>query len=195
MKILIVVANAGEKSFNHAIADAAKGAMLAKGHEVILHDLYKEKFNPVLAALEISERSPSDKVVKKHCEELAGADGIIIIHPNWWGQPPAMLKGWVDRVIRQGVAYKFVENDKGEGVPVGLLKAKTALVFNTSNTPQKREEEEFGDPLETLWKKCIFGLCQIKNVYRKNYGVIVISTPEQRKEWLEDVKKTVSKFF
>jgi hypothetical protein len=53
----------------------------------------------------------------------------------------------------------------------------------------------FGDPLETLWKKCIFGLCGIKNLYRKNYGVIVISTPEQREKWLKDVIKTVNLVF
>lgn len=55
------------------------------------------------------------------------------------GQPPAILKGWVDRVIRAGVAYEFAEGDSGEGVPIGLLKAKSALVFNTSNTLEERE--------------------------------------------------------
>jgi len=45
--------------------------------------------------------------IKQHCEEIALVDGIVIVHPNWWGQPPAILKGWVDRVIRPGVAYEF----------------------------------------------------------------------------------------
>jgi len=45
------------------------------------------------------------------------------------------LKGWIDRIFRPGVAYEFNEGDKGEGIPVGLLKAKKAIVFNTSNTP------------------------------------------------------------
>jgi len=62
------------------------------------------------------------------------------------GQPPAVLKGWVDRVFRAGVAYKFLEGDKGDGVPVGLLKIRTAIVFNTSNTPPVREKKVFGDP-------------------------------------------------
>jgi len=54
-----------------------------------------------------------------------------VVHPNWWGQPPAILKGWIDRILRPGVAYQFLEGDAGEGVPVGLLKAETALIFNT----------------------------------------------------------------
>ena len=76
--------------------------------------------------------------------------------------PPAILKGWIDRVLRMEIAYRFVANDKGEGVPVGLLKARAAIVFNTANTPEDRERETFGDPLESLWKKCVFDLCGVK---------------------------------
>jgi len=109
--------------------------------------------------------------------------------------PPAILKGWIDRVIRAGVAYQFLEGDLGEGVPVGLLKADKVIVFNTSNTFEKREREVFGDPLENIWKKCIFGLCEIKNIHRKNYGVIITSTQEEREEWLKDVEETVNSIF
>ncbi len=66
--------------------------------------------------------------------------------------PPAILKGWVDRVIRPGVAYEFLEGDGGEGVPCGLLRARAVLVFNTGNTYLEREMKIFGDPLETIWK-------------------------------------------
>jgi len=119
----------------------------------------------------------------------------VIVHPNWWGQPPAILKGWIDRVLRCGVAYKFEEGDSGEGIPIGLLKAKAAVVFNTSNTPFEREQEVFTDPLQVLWKTCIFDLCGVKTFYRKMYGVIVTSTPEQRKSWLLDVRKIIRKYF
>ena len=78
-----------------------------------------------------------------------------------------MVKGWVDRVFRPGVAYEFEEDDSGEGVPIGLLRARAAVVFNTSNTPEEREQEVFGDPLETLWKTCIFDLCGVKEFHRQ----------------------------
>ena len=116
-------------------------------------------------------------------------------HPNWWGQPPAILKGWVDRVVRPGVAYEFREDDSGEGVPVGLLKAKSAVVFNTSNTYPERELAAFGDPLETIWRNCIFGLCGVGDFHRTTYGVAVTSTPAQRAFWLEDVQATVRRVF
>ena len=136
-----------------------------------------------------------DPVIAGHCKEIVSADGIIIVHPNWWGMPPAILKGWIDRVLRMEVAYRFVADDKGEGVPVGLLKAKAAIVFNTANTPDDRERTVFGDPLETLWKKCVFDLCGVKNVQRRTFSVVVTSTPEQRAQWLAEVRKIVSVHF
>lgn len=192
MQILVILGHPQKGSFNHAIADVTIQALQNKGHSFFFHDLYEEKFDPILPRTEIPNGASLDPVIQKHCSELSSAEGIIIIHPNWWGQPPAILKGWVDRVIRSGVAYKFAESDSGDGVPIGLLKAKSVLVFNTSDTPQERELKVFGDPLETLWKNCIWGLCGIENFYRKTYGVIITSTLEQRKAWLEDVRETVN---
>lgn len=170
-------------------------ALKDNGHEVIFHDLYLEGFDPMLKADEIQMEATLDPSISEHCTDLSLADGIIIIHPNWWGQPPAILKGWVDRVVRAGVAYEFVEGDSGEGVPIGLLKAKAALVFNTSNTPPQREQEIFGDPLEALWKKCIFGLCGVDPVYRYTFSVMVTSSADQRAAWLEEVKAVVGEYF
>ncbi len=195
MKISVILAHPDPKSFNHALADTVIKALKAKGHKVFFHDLYKEKFDPLLPAKEIPENARLPAIIKKHCEEIAEADGIVIVHPNWWGQPPAILKGWVDRVIRPGVAYEFLEGDSGEGVPNGLLKAKAALVYNTSNTKTRREKEVFGDPLETIWKNCIFGLCGITNFHRRMFNVIVTSTEKQRKIWLNHIQKDIHFFF
>ena len=105
-----------------------------------------------------------------------------------------MLKGWVDRIVRPGVAYEFDEVNSGEGVPLKLLRAKAALVFNMSNTPIKRELEVFGDPLETIWKNCVFGLCGVRNFYRRNFGVVITSNEEKRKQWLEEVREVVMRY-
>jgi NAD(P)H dehydrogenase (quinone) len=195
VKILVILGHPRKGSFNHAIADAAVESLLNYGHEVLFHDLYEEKFDPVLPYTEIPRDAPVDTYVREHCTEITESDGIIVIHPNWWGQPPAILKGWIDRVIRPGIAYGFVEGDAGEGVPVGLLKAKIAIVFNTSNTVREREVKIFGDPLETLWKNCIFDLCGVKTFYRRMFEVVVTSSMEQRKKWLEEVRQTVCRYF
>ena len=195
MIISIILAHPDSESFNHSIARKALEAIKANGHTVFYHDLYQEQFDPLLQTKEIANDAILPAVIKKHCDEIAAADGIIMVHPNWWGQPPAILKGWVDRVIRPGAAYEFLEGDSGEGIPNGLLKAKAALVFNTSNTETQREKDVFGDPLETIWKNCIFGLCGITNFRRRLFNVIVTSTEDRRRDWLIDVEKDINIFF
>jgi len=195
VKILIILAHPHQGSYNHAIAESAVRACKKNGYEVIFHDLYQENFPAVLPYSEIPKNAEVAAEVKKYCEELTRADGIIVVHPNWWGQPPAILKGYVDRVIRPGVAYEFAEGDSGEGIPIGLLPARAALVFNTANTPAQREIETFGDPLETLWKNCVFALGGVNNFYRRTFSVMVTSSAEQRREWLDEVAATVQRFF
>lgn len=195
MKIMVILGHPSKGSFNHAIANTVVETLLNNGHEVFFHDLYEENFDPITSSQEIPKGSSLEKVIEKHCNEISSADGIVIVHPNWWGQPPAILKGWIDRVLRPGVAYEFKEGDSGEGIPIGLLKAETALVFNTANTPRERELQVFGDPLERLWKNCIFDFCGVKNFYRKMFGVIVTSRLEERQVWLEEVREIVNMHF
>jgi NAD(P)H dehydrogenase (quinone) len=195
MQISVILAHPDPKSFNHAIAHMAVETIKSNGHKICFHDLYKEKFDPILHTKEMATDAELPDIIKKHCVEIAAADGIVIVHPNWWGQPPAILKGWVDRIIRPGVAYKFLEGDSGEGIPKGLLKAKVVLIFNTSNTKSKREKNVFGDPLETIWKNCIFGLCGVIRFHRRMFNVMVTSTEAQRKKWLESVVKDINKYF
>lgn len=187
----VILAHPDTASFNHAIADTVVGTLRNAGVRVNFHDLYRERFDPLLPAEEVPRDAVLPEPIETHCREIGAADLISIIHPNWWGQPPAILKGWVDRVIRPGVAYEFLEGDSGEGVPAGLLRAKLALVFNTSNTEVVREQEVFGDPLETLWKNCIFGLCGVDEVRRKTFSIVVTSTEEERQGWLGEVIRLV----
>jgi len=195
MQISLILAHPDPASFNHAIAQASIQAINDNGHTVAFHNLYQEKFDPLLEKEEIAGDADLPDVIKQHCHEIALADGIVIVHPNWWGQPPAILKGWVDRVIRPGIAYEFLEGDSGEGVPHGLLKAKAALIFNTSDTETFREKDVFGDPLETIWKNCIFGLCGVTSVHRRMFNVIVTSPESQRNNWLDDVRQDIDIFF
>jgi NAD(P)H dehydrogenase (quinone) len=195
MKISVILAHPDPSSFNHAIAKTTIATLNKCGFEVFFHDLYQEKFDPLLPAEEIPKDVLLPQEIETHCKEASEADGFVIIHPNWWGTPPAILTGWVDRIMRPGIAYEFVENDNGEGVPNGLLKAQKAIVFNTSNTGTKRDKTVFLDPLETIWKNCIFDLCGTHDFHRKMFNIIVTSTREQRDNWLKEVEETVSSVF
>lgn len=193
--ISVILAHPDNTSFNHAIARTTVGCLEGNGYHVLFHDLYAEKFDPLLPGTEIPKDAVLPAAVRNHCEEIRRSQGIIVIHPNWWGQPPAILKGWIDRVIRPGVAYEFLEGDSGEGIPRGLLAAQAAIVLNTSNTSVEREEQTFGDPLETIWRNCVFGLCGVSTFYRRTFGIVVGSTESERKQWLEEVKTIINRFF
>jgi putative NADPH-quinone reductase len=195
MNVSVILAHPDPASLNHAIAQAVVEHLQASRHSVFFHDLHEEGFDPVLSAAEFPRGAEVPPEIHRHCEEIAAADGIVIVHPNWWGQPPAILKGWVDRVIRPGVAYEFVEGDSGEGVPVGLLRARTAVVFNTSNTEAERERSAFGDPLETIWRNCIFDLCGVREFHRRTFGVLVTSSEGQRRAWLDEARGLVERAF
>ncbi|MFW6437727.1 MAG: NAD(P)H-dependent oxidoreductase [Armatimonadota bacterium] len=191
MVALVVVGHPRPDSFNHAIARRAAGTLRELGHEVVLRDLQAEDFDPVLPGREEPAGGHIDPTVAEHCAELAAAEAIVVVHPNWWGMPPAVMKGWIDRVFRPRVAYRFDEGDDGAGVPVGLLGARVAVVLNTSNTETLRETEVFGDPLDRIWRDCIFGLCGIANVHRRMFRIICTSTPQQRARWLDEVEEII----
>lgn len=195
MHVSVILCHPEPGSFNHAVAGRVCETLEAMGREVRFHDLYAERFSPVLPGMEIPRDGLVPEFVARHCEEIAEASGIVIVHPNWWGMPPAVLTGWVDRVMRPGVAYEFREGDSGEGVPVGLLKARAAVVFNTANTPAERERAVFGDPLERIWRDCVFGLCGVTDVRRRTFEVVITSTPEQRAAWLDEAAAMVTEAF
>ncbi len=190
MKVLVILGHQRQGSFCHAVTEAAVEQLQNDGHETIVHDLYQEGFDAILPDTEIGRDVEIAPEIQQHCDELMAADGYLIVHPNWWAGPPAILKGWVDRVLRQGLVYSFSES----GV-VGHLAGKTAVVITTSNTPRDVELKVFGDPLENLWKTCIFGFCGVEDFTRRNFESIVLSTPEERAGWIEETKKIMQDRF
>ena len=195
MNVLVLLAHPSPGSLNHALAAAAVEAARGQGHAVAFHDLSAEGFEAALPPGELGRDAELEPWLRRHCEEVAAADGLVVVHPNWWGMPPAVLVGWIDRVLRAGVAYRFLEGDQGEGVPEGLLRARTAVVLNTSNTFPEREQAAFGDPLEAIWKRCILDLCGVRDVRRRTFGVVATSTAEERGRWLGEAAAMVAEAF
>lgn len=190
MRALVILAHPYENSFNHAIFNKLCGSLEDNGFKVLAHDLYKEEFNPVLPVEELGKAPTKDPLVIRHAEDLLAADILCFIHPNWWGQPPAILKGWIDRVIRPPYAYDLPEGAVS-GLPIEKLGGKLGLVYNTSNTPKDREDNYFGDPLEKEWRQCFFGFCGIKDFRRRMFRIVSESTPDERQQWLLQVERDV----
>lgn len=158
MLILEVLCNPRPGSFTLALAASAKETLSGLGHEVLLHDIHKERFDPVLDAPELARSFSLDALVQTYCRELGACDGLVVLLPDWWGQPPAVLKGWVDRVFRQGVAYDLEGRDYSEKSWKPLLTGKKGLVFCTSDADEKTAPRT----LEMLWEKAVLGRCGTK---------------------------------
>ncbi|MEV4191173.1 NAD(P)H-dependent oxidoreductase [Streptomyces toxytricini] len=189
MKAGVYLAHPRSGSFNHALFDAVTAELAALGWEVRAHDLYAEGFPPLLAAEETetvdAAAAATDPRVEAHRREVADLDALVFVHPNWWGMPPAVLAGWVQRVLVPGVAYKLGTAD---GEPAGLLRAGRALVLNTSDTPEEREAGEFGDPLERIWAACVLPYTGARDVRRRVFRTVTGSTPQQRTAWLAEAR-------
>jgi len=184
MKYIIILAHQRPGSFNHAIAETACQTLREQGHEVTLHDLYAEGFDPILHEEEIhATEAELPKDVRQFIDEIRAADGLIFVHPNWWGGPPSILRGWVERVFRKEFAYNFTPQG-----PVGHLTDKSIFVFSTSNTPREVELNIYKNPIEHFWKVIVFGVCGCKSFQRINFEPVILSSPEDRVRWLEEVR-------
>lgn len=151
--VMLLLAHPRPDSYCHAIADRIRSVLTGSGHDVRFHDLYAERFDPIVSAEEAYTTGESveaylareaDTVVGRHRAELRDARGLVVVHPNWWGKPPAILSGWMDRVVVPGVAYRLPD---ATAEPESLVAVERMLVVNTSDTTAEREREVFGDPL------------------------------------------------
>jgi putative NADPH-quinone reductase len=193
MKATIVYAHPYERSFNYALYQQTLRSCEERGVSAYCHDLYKDEFNPVLTREELGKKPTKDPLVGRYTEELLASDILVFVHPNWWGQPPAILKGYIDRILRPPHAYDFPESDSGGGLPIGKLAGKIGVVLNTSNTEENRELSYFHDPLESIWRQCVFGFCGIEEAERRTFRIIADSTEAERLTWLREVDELMKR--
>lgn len=171
MKVLIVHAHPEPKSFTAALRDQAVATLEAQGHEVQVSDLYAMNWNPVASADDFSSRENPEYLVyaleqrlgvksqslasdiRQELDKLLWADLLILNFPIFWFSAPAILKGWIDRVLVSGVCYggkRFYDQ--------GGLSGKKALVSVTLGG----REHMFGDgaihgPLEDMLRPILRG--------------------------------------
>lgn len=108
MRVLLVHCHPRRDSFNAALCDTAATALEAGGHAIERLDLYEEGFDPRLSAGERGAYYDEDAGrpdLAGHIAALRRAEALVLVYPTWWFGPPAMLKGWFDRVWLPGVAF------------------------------------------------------------------------------------------
>lgn len=131
MKVLVVLANPKTKCFTRDACATLCEEARARGHEVKLRDLYEMNFNPVASETDLRGNLTGDIAPDVAAEQalVRWADVIAFVHPVWWIDRPAILKGYVDRVFALGFAYGYAAN--GE---VGSLAGRKAVLITSSGS-------------------------------------------------------------
>ena len=137
-----------ERSFCRAIADALREGLSRTSAQSTFHDLYAEAPDPVLTGADIARRFSLDDQIRAYSDEVVASDLLAIVHPDWWSATPALLKGWLDRVFRPGIAYDWQGEEFTEKQHVPLLSGKRLYVFVTTD----RNEDDPPRPIEGFWR-------------------------------------------
>ena len=183
-QIFLIYGHYNDKSFNAAIRDTFIKSSEDKGNKVDCVDLYKEKFDPVFSGEE------PDKIVLNHRERIEKCDVIALVAPIWNFRMPAIVEGWIDKVLAPPWAFTFKRLVGNYGYPQGNLKNKKAIIFCTYGSPRLAITTFFLNlPIRRL-KRGVFHICGIYNINYRRYFAVPFVTDKKRKQYLEDVKKT-----
>ena len=131
----VIVAHPDADSFTLSVARAYCAAVEAHGQTVVLRDLYRMDFDPVLKAAERPSDAPFTPApdVKAELDLLAGSGAFVLVYPIWFGTPPAMMKGYIERVLGAGISYKTLSHHLDRPLHP-LLGGKQLLSFSSSGS-------------------------------------------------------------
>jgi len=194
MKHAVVIAHPKAESLTCAAAAAYAEAARALGHEVIVRDLYRMGFDPCLKASEIptetGARFEPDVVAERAA--LADVDVFCFVYPLWFNAPPAILKGYLDRVFSMGFGF-----GPALGGTEPLLDGKKLISFSFSGAPEEwvRDTGAF-QALTTLLDRHVAGVCGLQILDHVHTGGIVPQMGEEAAgAVLEKVREAVRKSF
>jgi putative NADPH-quinone reductase len=159
VRVLLVYTHPVEGSFTSAVRDRAVAALRDGGHDVDLLDLYAEHFDPHLDAEEWSPDTPHAEdrpALAPYIARLRRAEWLVLVYPTWFGGVPAMLKGWLDRVWVEHVAF-----DRAPGssrIRARLQQIRRVSVVTTYGSPRwvNAVEGEPGKRLVRRWLRVLF---------------------------------------
>jgi len=185
-KVFMVYGHYDDKSFNAAIKNTFIKAANENGHNVDFVDLYKEKFDPVFSGEE------PDDVTLNHRKRIEQADVIALVAPIWNFRMPAIMEGWIDKVLAPPWAFKLKKIIGNYGYPIGSLSEKKAIVFCTYGSPQFAIRTFFLNMPTKRLRRGVFNICGIKDVTYKRYFAVPFVSDKKREKFLEDVKETAN---
>ncbi|GIG40070.1 NAD(P)H-dependent oxidoreductase [Cellulomonas phragmiteti] len=185
MHVLVVVGHPLAGSFTHALAQAYADAARAAGAHVEVLDLATTPFphDPAVRADLAAHDGTTDHLdpaVAAMVEQVRAADHLVVLHPQWWGTYPAVLKAFLDRVMLAGVAFRY-----GSGhLPRRLLQGRTARTFMTMDSPRAWNLLAYRDAAGASLGRATLGFCGYRLVGRTTFPAVRFSSPQRRERWL-----------
>ncbi|MFC3527477.1 NAD(P)H-dependent oxidoreductase [Paracoccus mangrovi] len=195
MRALVIYCHPSPGSFNSAVRDVVCAKLREAGSEVRLRDLYAEGFQPILTQQELEnylDPEHNAKPVAWDAEALRWCDTLIFVYPTWWYGPPAMLKGWLDRVMLPDVAFLMPDPDNVTIRPA--LQQITRLGVFTTCGASYWLTSLIGAPGKRTLLRGVGYLCapNRRSVFAAHY-LMDSSTPETRDRHLDHVERKMDK--
>lgn len=168
MNTLIIYAHPNHQSLSYSFYKSILKGINTKAESVETIDLYAENFNPALVYNEEKRRRDMhlDPELTAYREKIKWANRIVFIYPIFWGRPPAMLLGFIDRIFASNFAYK----DNGKAFPEPLLVGKEAICISVMKGPAGYLRLWLGNAHQMLMKRALFSFVGIKKVKFFEFG-------------------------
>jgi len=191
---LVVVAHPSTDSYCHALAARAETGLLAAGHDVVVIDLYAQGIRAEMSAQErraYHGDSPIiDPLIAEHATLVQRAEAIIFVYPTWWSGMPAILKGWLERVMVPGVG--FILDERTNKVRPGLGQMRRLVGISTYGSPRSyvRFVNDNGRRIVTRALRMSCGL-RVRTTWLGLYAIDT-STAAQRHAFLAEVEQKMA---
>lgn len=182
-KIMIVVGHPQGSTFCGALAKAYQEGAEAGGHTVQFFDLSAMTFDPILREGYRREQ-PLEPDLRAAYDTLALCDHLVLVFPLWCGDMPALLKGFIERVLQPDlIARADTENEMNWS----LFSNKSARIVMTMGMPVSIYRYWYRGHALKLLTRNILHFIGIKPVRHTLYGMLGTSKSEQRERWLRDM--------
>lgn len=194
-KILIVLGHGRQRSLCHRLAAIAESALRDAGAEVRVQDLLRDGFDPVLRLPDDARHALPEhtgQLARRYQTDVRWMDGLVIVHPVWWFGPPAILKGWVDQILVDGVAIR----QQREGSPAPLLRGRRALLIQTYNASRSIDRLLMRKMSDQFWRRAVFlsvGILRarrlafygVEGISRKRVEALCAKVARAARRWVE----------
>ena len=179
-RVAVIVGHPAADSWCGALADSYAVAARAGGHEVRMVHLAQLDFDPSLheGYRQIQALEPDLLAAQA---TVAWAEHVVIAYPIWWGSVPALLKGFLDRILLPGFAFKY---RPGKAFPEQLLRGRSAQLLVSMDTPPWYFRWVYRMPGIVQLKKTTLEFCGIAPVKVAAFGPLIASSSAQRASWL-----------